>query len=246
VDHADLITAVRQESGALTFALEAGPTDVAVPTCGGWTVGDLAVHVGNFCGFWSHVLCEGARRPKTPLPDPPSGDGVVSWVAGACADLISGLEATPAATEVWTWYEPDQTAGFVARRCAHELSVHRYDAQSARGICTPIPIELAVDGIDEVLDVLITTRDQPAAGSGRSLALLSTDVGSEWFVALEPGRIEVERHTGDEAPREGPDLFVGGTASDLELTLYRRPALSPLDVHGDDTVLEEWYRHFAF
>ncbi len=124
--------------------------------------------------------------------------------------------------------------------------MHRYDAQSARGICTPIPVELAADGIDEILDVLITTRDQPAEGSGRSLALLSTDVGSEWFVALEPGRIEVERHTGDEPPRDGPELFVSGTASDLELTLYRRPTLSPVAVHGDDAVLEEWYRRFAF
>ena len=37
---------------------------------------DLAVHVGEFCGFWSHVLCEGTGRPKTPFPDPPDGDDV--------------------------------------------------------------------------------------------------------------------------------------------------------------------------
>jgi uncharacterized protein (TIGR03083 family) len=246
VDYASFIDAVRAETGALTFALEAGSSDDIVPTCEGWTVSDLALHVGEFCGFWSHVLSEGTGRPKTPFADPPSGDGLVSWVAGSCASLISELEATPASTRVWTWFETDQTAGFVARRCAHELAVHRYDAQSARGICTPIPTELAVDGIDEVLDVLITSRDRSGNGTGRVLALGSTDIGSEWVVTLEPGRIEVERRTQDEAPLEGADLFVSGRASDLELTLYHRPTLSPVDVHGDYTVLEEWHREFTF
>ena len=246
MDNASLIEAVMVESGALTFALEMGTTDQIVPTCEGWEVADLAVHVGSFCGFWSHVLCEATGRPKTPFPDPPSGEGLVAWVADSCAHLLSELEATPPSTEVWTWFEADHTAGFVARRCAHELAVHRFDAQAAHGICTPIPTELAADGIDEVLDVLITARDRTGKGSGRAMALRSTDAGLEWLVTIEPDRIAVERRTQDESPRERSDLVVTGTASDLELTLYRRPTLSTVDVHGDYTVLEEWHREFTF
>ena len=181
-----------------------------------------------------------------PLPDPPPDDALVDWVAGANASLLTELEATPAATAVWTWFEPDHSAGFVARRCAHELAVHRYDAQSARGICTPIGTELAADGIDEVLDVLVTVREQSRRGSGRVLALRSSDVGTEWVITLAEDRPVVERASQDDPPFEGSDLIVSGTASDLELTLYHRPTLSPVDVHGDYTVLDEWHRAFTF
>lgn len=248
VDHPSLVAAVRSESGALTFALEAGALDDVVPTCAGWEVRDLAVHVGGFCGFWGHVLCEGTGRPKPAFPDPPTDhdEELVGWVADACAMLVSELEATPAATAVWTWSESDHTAGFVARRCAHELAVHRYDAQSSRGICTPVPAELAADGIDEVLDVLAPAREQPVPGSGRMLSLRSSDLGTAWMVTLGRDRIDVVRRTQDEPPQEDGDLVVSGTTSDLELTLYHRPTLSPVDVHGDYTLLEEWHRRFTF
>ena len=246
VDHTSLVTAVRIEAGTLIFALEGGEMDDVVPTCEGWEVRDLAVHIGQFCGFWNHVLCEGTGHPKTPLPDPPGNDELVPWVADACAGLVDRLEATPASTPVWTWFEGDQSAGFVARRCAHELAVHRYDAQASRGICTPIPTELAADGIDEIFDVLLTARDQAGAGTGRVLSLRSSELGTEWRATLGPDGVELVRATQDETPVEGSDLVVSGTTSDLELTLYRRPTLSPVDVHGDYTVLEEWHRRFTF
>lgn len=162
------------------------------------------------------------------------------------AQLLTELEATPASTAVWTWFEPDHSAGFVARRSAHELAVHRFDAQAARGICTPIGTELAADGIDEILDVLVTAREHSGRGSGHVLALRSSDVGMEWLVTLGQDRFTVERRSQDETPTEGNDLIVSGTASDLELTLYHRPTLSPVDVHGDYTLLEEWHREFTF
>jgi uncharacterized protein (TIGR03083 family) len=245
MDYDSLIEAVRSESGALTFALEAGAIDDLVPTCSGWEVRDLAIHIGNICEFWSHVLCDGTGRPKVAFADPPRDDELIGWVADACAALITELEVTPARTEVWTWSATDHTAGFVARRCAHELTVHRYDAQSSRGICTPIPAELAVDGIDEVLDVLVVARQLSGKGSGRVMDLRSSDAGLEWSVTLERERMAVDRRSQDEPPVDRSDLVVSGTASDLELTLYHRPTLSPVDVHGDYTVLEEWHREFT-
>ena len=83
VDNASLIEAVRVEGEALVVALEDAAVDDLVPTCEGWKVADLAVHVGGFCGFWAHVLCEGTGRPKTPFPDPPEGDELAPWVAAA-------------------------------------------------------------------------------------------------------------------------------------------------------------------
>ncbi len=78
------------------------------------------------------------------------------------------------------------------------------------------------------------------------MALRSSDVGASWIVALGHDRIAVERRPPRRGPPEGSDVVVSGTASDLELTLYHRPTLSPVDVHGDYTVLEEWHREFTF
>ena len=78
------------------------------------------------------------------------------------------------------------------------------------------------------------------------MTLQSTDLGACWVVGLEHDRIAVEHRPPGAGPPEHGDLVVSGTASDLELTLYHRPTLSPVDVHGDYTVLEEWYREFAF
>ena len=54
---------------------------------------------------------------------------------------------------MWTW-TPDHTVGFWSRRMAHEVAVHRWDAQGAAGDPSPIERELAVDGIQEVFDLM--------------------------------------------------------------------------------------------
>ena len=58
MDHSERVDAVEREFGALHAAVAAGPFP-PVPTCPDWTVRDLVTHVGGFCGFWTHVLCEG-------------------------------------------------------------------------------------------------------------------------------------------------------------------------------------------
>jgi uncharacterized protein (TIGR03083 family) len=246
VDYAAHVRAVNDECEALVHALAQGATDTPVPTCEGWKVADLATHVGEFCGFWSHVLCEGTGRPKTPFTDAPEGDAVVPWVAELAGYLIDELDATPGSTEVWTWFPSDHTAGFVARRCAHELAVHRTDAEASRGTHTPIPVDLAVDGVDEVFDALLTVREHPGGGTGRTLALTAGDADRAWRVTLGPERMGIERPVRGAPELADSNLVVEATASDLELTLYHRPTLSPVEMDGDYTVLDEWHRDFTF
>lgn len=240
-----LVGAVRTEGAAALSALESDPDpDTPVPTCEHWTVADLVVHLGAFCAFWTHVLCEGTGRPLTPYPDPPEGPALVPWLGELHSHLVDQLETTPPTTEVWTWYAPDRSVGFVARRCAHELAVHRYDAQSAHGICTPIAAGLAVDGVDEILGALVTVRERTGEGTGRTLSLRCTDAPAGWSIAMASNRIDVERDGSTAMP--AADLSVVGSASDIELTLYHRPTLSPVEMHGDYSVLEEWHREFKF
>jgi uncharacterized protein (TIGR03083 family) len=239
VDHAERIDAVARESASLAGALGGGPTEARVPSCPEWSVAELAQHVGNFTGFWTHVLCEGTGRPKPPAPEPPADGDLGGWYRGLAGSLVDELRATPPDTEVWTWMPGDQTPAFVARRAAHELAVHRVDAQLARDGHTPIDAALAADGIDEVF-VLVQARVNPV-GKGQTLHLHGTDrADDEWLVTLTPGGLEVERSHGK------GDLALRGAVSDLELVLYQRPPLGPVEHLGDDEVLAAWYRVFTF
>jgi uncharacterized protein (TIGR03083 family) len=249
VEHVDRVEAVARELEALDEAVRSGDMDAPVPTCSGWTVADLASHVGEFCAFWTHVLCEGAGRPKTPYPDAPEGDALAGWLATLGENLLTELRAVPEETAVWTWFDDDQTARFVARRSVHELALHRYDAQSARGAPRPIDPAVAADGIDEILGALITLRERTGNATGQTLHLHGTDDDrdgdgeqrhDEWLVTLHPSRIEVAR------THAKGDLALRGAVSDLELLLYGRPSLGEVQRFGDQSVLDQWYQEFTF
>jgi uncharacterized protein (TIGR03083 family) len=222
-----------------------------VPTCPDFTVDELAHHVGTFCAFWTHVLCEGTARPKTPFRQFEVDDGGVAdpharaaWVAELGRSLVDELRATEPNTPVWTWYPPDQHAGFVARRCSHELSVHRVDMQLARGDADPVDALLAADGIEEifVLAEFGGSHVPPeAGGSGQTLHLHGTDVAdAEWLLTLGGERIDVER-----IHAKG-DLALRGAVSDLEMLLYQRPPVGTVERFGDDAVLDAFHRAFTF
>ncbi|HEX9683507.1 MAG TPA: maleylpyruvate isomerase N-terminal domain-containing protein [Acidimicrobiales bacterium] len=238
---ADHVEAVERELAALHDAVAANEMTAAVPTCDGWAVLDLATHVSQFCGFWAHVLCEGTGRGKADLAEPAGPDAVADWLKAAGDHLVGELRATPPQTPVWTWYEPDQTAAFVARRAAHELAVHRYDAQSARGSAEPIDAPLAADGIDELVGPLLLTRPRTGLATGQTIHVHGTDVdGAEWLLTLLPDAIDVlESHA------KG-DLALRGAVSDLELLLYGRPPLGEVERLGDPAALDAWYREFRF
>jgi uncharacterized protein (TIGR03083 family) len=238
VDATAHVEAVERESATLAGVLAAGPLDATVPTCPEWTLADLGVHVGNVLGVWSHVLCEATGRPKPPLDDAPANGELAGWFRGCAGALLEELRATPPDVEVWTWLPGDSSPGFVARRMAHEVAVHRVDAQLTQGAATPVDAELAADGIEEVL--LIAQQQEPPAGDGQVLHLHGTDRGDEWLLTLGKEGLEVERRHGK------GDLALRGTVSDLELVLYQRPPSGPVEHLGDDEVLAAWYRAFTF
>ncbi len=253
MEHADRIAAARREIDDLLAALGAGPLSAEVPTCPDWTLADLARHVGWFCTRWRDHLRGGSYEDRVRQQDleastPEDDDARIAWLTKLRDELLAELQMAAADTPVWTWFEPDQTAGFVARRCVHELAIHRYDAQSARASCAPIAPELAVDGIDEVLGALSTVVFTPGQGSGETLHLhgtddpgvLGPDAHAEWLVRLEADALVVsnEHAKGDLALRAG--------VSDLELLLYGRPPLGEVQRFGDESVLDIWYRVFRF
>jgi uncharacterized protein (TIGR03083 family) len=245
MDHGTRLDAVEREIAALVDAVAAGPLDAPVPTCPDFTVDDLAHHVGRFCAWWTHNLCEGSGRPKTPCSADLGGEDRVDWLRAIGDHLVTELRATPPETVVWTWHPPDQSAAFVARRVSHELAIHRVDAQLARGPAAPVEAELAADGIEEVF-VLLTVVDRvrhgSATGSGpQTLHLHGTDFApAEWLLVIDEGGIEVTR-----VHAKG-DLALRGPVSDLEMLLYQRPTVGVVDRFGDASVLDAFHRQFTF
>lgn len=247
MEYHDHVKAVERESAAIATALRAGPLDVGVPTCPDWTLVELATHLGQFCGLWSHVICEGTGRDKTPYTEPSPEQRDAGWFAAwfeqQAGELFELLRATSPDAEVWTWDPSNETAAFVARRAAHELAVHRFDVQSARSSPEPIDGPTAVDGIEEIFAMIAAWRAggrDVGSGSGETIHLHAREPDAEWTVTLSEGGTVVERR------HAKADLALRGTASDLELALYQRPPLGPVEHLGDDAALDAWRRAFTF
>jgi uncharacterized protein (TIGR03083 family) len=182
---------LHREGEALLLAAEEA-MDRPVPSCPGWTVDDVVFHVGSVYAHKSVALRLG-RRPE---------EGEWSWPADAasaaedlewCHTELHGLSADLArrAPEdpAWTWWEPDQSVGFWLRRMAQETAMHRADVDLACGRVPVIPTDLAVDGIDEFVVVML-----PDAGvddvegptlAGPTVSVRITDV----TVSGDPSRV---------------------------------------------------------
>lgn len=251
MDYARRLDAVSRESAAIARGIRAGSLEVGVPTCPDWSLRELCTHLGQFCGSWSHLICEGVGRPKTPYaepaPDESSPEWFADWYEEQAGHLAGLLADTSPDSYVWTWDPGDRTAGFVARRAAHELSVHRFDVQAARSAVEPIDGDLAVDGIEEIFAMMAAWRlagnEAGAAsgtGSGETIHLHGTEPDAEWTITLSSGGPHVERR------HSKADLALRGTSSDLELVLYDRPPISEVEHLGDGGALEAWRRAFHF
>jgi uncharacterized protein (TIGR03083 family) len=230
----ELVSAVRTEGEALVAAARMG-ADAAVPTCGDWTIADLARHVWQvYANVTLFVSSRATSRPEQ-LPERPEGDPI-ALLATQLDDLVIALEEAEADTPIWTWvFDAPEGAIFWARRMAHESAVHRFDAQNAQGIRQPIDAELAADGIDELIDLIVPRvygRDQIEGPVG-TVKLRSLD-GNQWFLELEATGVRRL------ALIESPQVTAAGTDSALLLAAYGRIPWSSLDLTGDPSVLESW------
>jgi uncharacterized protein (TIGR03083 family) len=237
MNYATHVEAVERETSAFTRALMRAEADAQVPTCPDWTVRDLAKHLGGVQGFWTHVLAEGTGRPKPQFDEEP-GPAAGLWIVQIGGLLVNELKAANADTEVYTWNPDDHSAGFVARRMAHETAVHRFDAQMAIGKPQAIEPALAADGIEEIF-VMVDAWPESGRGEGQTLHLHSNE-GDEWLIAMNPDGLDVRRE------HAKGDLALRGAVSDIELLLYGRPPIGEVERFGDESVLDAWYQVFKF
>jgi uncharacterized protein (TIGR03083 family) len=229
----DYLQALRDEGTALATAARQG-LDPPVPACQGWTLADLVLHTGMVHRHKLEIVRGRLAEPPSPWPPsaPPRAE-LLGWYEQGLEELHTVLEDADPETWVWTFYRPDQTAGFWRRRMAQETAVHRVDAESAHGDFRPVPAALAADGVSELLEVFLAphAEGEPVGGRGESLHLHATDTEGEWRLRLLPAGVEVGRGHAQ------ADATASGEASDLLLFLWGRGPADPLERSGDPALL---------
>jgi len=197
----------------------------AVPSCPGWTVADLTRHVGEVYLHKTLAMREGAE----PEPWPPAelaDEEPLALLDRTYAGLIAEFSAREPGDPAGSWYAPDQTVGFWIRRMAQETVIHRIDAELGTGQpVAPVPADLAVDGIDELLKVFVAYSVAEWGGYFAGILARSpghtyavrTD-GAAWWVRTGPGLFRVEDGAGDGAV----DLTVSGAPTPLLRWMWNR------------------------
>jgi len=213
-----------------------------VPSCPGWTADDLVRHVAV---VYRHKA-ESMRLGRFPEPWPPdtSGESAVDLLDREYRDLLAEFAARKPDEQTVTWYEPEQTVGFWIRRMAQETVIHRVDAELALGEpFAEIPDDLALDGIDEVLERFLgygTTawldewrEDYESLPDAPLPPVLARSGERGWLLRATPDGVTV---TGADAGG-AVGATISGAPRDLLLWLWRR-ADTGVALSGDPELVD--------
>lgn len=223
---------------ALRAAAAGVAPERAVPSCPGWSVTDLVAHVAE---VYLHKV-ESMRRGEFPEPWPPDrpDEPPLDLLDRAYAQLTAEFDARPPGQATAHWYDPDPTVGCLLRRMSQETVIHRVDAELAAGeAVTPVPADLALDGVDEALQVVLgflsqtwpqAFGDLPDAGESPPVRILADD--RSWLLTPTPKGVVV---TADAAVRAA--ATVSGDAQSMLLWLWGRADDTAVTATGDPATL---------
>jgi uncharacterized protein (TIGR03083 family) len=219
VDHRELL---REDTSRIIAAYEQNRGG-KVPWSDRWSVATVARHVAST----HHVVAQIVQgRPDADFglfaslaaPDKNAPE-FAAWFANGTDLLIEQLHDAPPNDQCWNWHEGHSgQVKFWSRRMVHETAVHRWDAQmGATSSADLVDHDVAIDGIDEFLDVFVAAgRARDASPAASTVLVQCTDSTASWTVTLPHGGRDVAR--GDHSA----DVTVRGAASDLLLFLWGR------------------------
>jgi len=251
-DHLRLID---ERSAAFRAAIASAPDlDAPVPTCPGWTLHDLARHLGEGRRAWAATVAAGPSATGKAAPEgqtvaPREREALVDWLAASTQQLLDALREAGPDRACWTWWaesQSPQNCGAVARHQLQEVAVHTYDAQLTLGDPQPLPEDVALDGVDEFLSTCCATTEawphHPAvvdyhASEGRSWRLWLSADGARFAPRPVP---DPASGTVAGAPFDTePDFSARATAHGLVMAMYGRNPLQSLEVAGDTEVYDQ-------
>jgi uncharacterized protein (TIGR03083 family) len=254
-----LCTEIVAQTDLVRSAIEGADLTVPVPSCPGWNAGQLLRHLGG-AQRWTETIV------RTRATQPPSDDHfrdlspythedpavLDPWLAEGAAQLADALRDAGPDTEVWTPV-PGETISFFARRMAHETVIHRADATLALGAEFSVDEEVAIDAVDEWMElgslpVMFEYHPEmrQLLGPGRTLHFHATGTapgaGAEWLIDLTGDAIAWRR------AHERAAVAVHGPLTGLLLVIYRRRSVAGegIEVHGDRQLLDFWLERVGF
>ncbi len=255
--YAAYLDLIRSESARFRDTLAETDPTAPVPSAPGWTAADLLWHVaGQVQHFWTYVLDTRPTAPTEETYDEPERPAdatyqdLLDYFDQINATFLSTLEQIKPDETVWSW-SAEQTAGFTYRRQAHEILIHRLDAELTADAVTPLDPALAADGVDEILDIFFGGKPGWATftGGDHYVRVDAVDTDTQTWVQLgtvsgtgpggdslvdEPDLLVVAQEsiaTGTE-----PDVVVEGAAEDLDAWLWRRRDDERIQVTGDKDI----------
>jgi uncharacterized protein (TIGR03083 family) len=216
----------------------------AVAACPGWNVAELVFHMCKVQAMFHGMLSTGATSPKD-LPRterPASDDGLVELFTAGAARLEHLLESTADDAPVWTFIGT-QPAAWVKRRMAHEVLVHRFDAEIAGGALSQTDEVVCADGIDEKFGVFLPWFGDKVTLTN-TVHLHCSDTDGEWMLGPGAGSVRVAREHGK------GDVAFNGPSQILLLALWRRISIDEAvdagaKVFGDRAVLDAFVTAFG-
>jgi len=244
-----------ETAGRIAAGCEAAPV---VPSCPGWVMTDLILHLGMVHRLVSRVIGEQMQQPPQrgdlswlglaqewrgwlpPARAPqlsPVPTGLLDWFHDGAADLQERFRTAGPHEQVWTW-SADHSVGFWQRMQAIEAAVHRWDAENAVGAARPLDAALAADAVGLTFEALAPMRravGKAPPGHGERFFFGRTDGPGSWAVVFDGGSVLLG------TPDGHYDIQISGTASDLALFLWQRAVAGKLDIHGDTSLLSRYF-----
>ncbi len=175
----DWLALLERHTGDFAGLLADADLEAPVSACPGWTLRDLAQHLGWVHGWATHAVVAGDAEG-----DPPAGPderrALQEWYAASAGALLAALRERgdgPA----WTFGPPRGSAAFWHRRQVHETRMHLWDARDSQGVADRLDPALAWDGVREVAEVFYPrqVRKGRVEPLTRTLRLRATDVGEQ-------------------------------------------------------------------
>ncbi|TRV72724.1 maleylpyruvate isomerase family mycothiol-dependent enzyme [Streptomyces sp. 130] len=240
------IAALAAEGHLLADAADEAGSAAPVPTCPDWRVRDLLGHTA-MAHAWAAAFVREGHTSYVPDGGEPELDGpeLSAHFREGHRLLVEALENAPQDLACWSFLPAPSPLAFWARRQAHETTIHRVDAESARGGgLSPVAPAFALDGIDELLRGMhARPKSRVRTGSPRTLRVRATDTdtGADtvWTVRLSdepPVAVREETPAGTDAV----DCELSAPAGTLYLALWNRLPLSDLTVTGDEELARLW------
>lgn len=244
----DALSVLRAEADRIA-RLPVDGFDARVPACPDWDVTDLVCHTGWVHRWMTYMVClpEGERPSRETsiaagLPRVGSvqrpDDDVMGWFRAGAAELVHVLERTPPTKRMSSLFGEHPPA-LIARRQAHETSVHRWDAETALHLpAGGFGPGVAADGIDELLELWLPISFDYAAFPGPAQIQLEAADGDDGWVVIVEDRSTSWRRGHDASSA----VTARGALDDLYLFVWNRRLVDDLDVTGDGELLARWQR----